>query len=143
MALLLRDVRLYEFIGGAPEDEAGLSDRYRRQVVGQSPDGSQRWFNWIIRRRGDARAVGTVQATVVHEGGRLLARLAWLVGTAYQGEGYARESAEAMACWLRQQGVASFVAYVHPDHGASGAVARGVGLAPTAATVDGEICWEG
>lgn len=41
--------------------------------MGHSPDGSQRWLNWIARRRDDRQAVGTVQATVTVQAGRLTA----------------------------------------------------------------------
>ena len=45
--------------------------------------------------------------------------------------------------WLRDQGVTRFVAHVHPDHGASAAVARHLGLAATDARHQGEVRWVG
>ena len=45
--------------------------------------------------------------------------------------------------WLRDQGVTRFVAHVHPDHGASAAVARHLGLAATDARRQGEVRWVG
>jgi len=44
--------------------------------------------------------------------------------------------------WLRHQGVQTLIAHVHPQHEASKAVARAVGLAPTETLVDGEVRWE-
>ncbi len=55
----------------------------------------------------------------------------------------ARDAAGAMVAWLREQGVATVVAHVHPDHRASQGVARAVGLTPTVITVDGEVRWQG
>lgn len=63
MHALLDDPTLHTFTGGQPADVHELRARYARQVLGRSPDGSQRWLNWIVRHRGTGRAVGTVQAT--------------------------------------------------------------------------------
>ena len=125
-----------------PANLAELRERYRRQVVGHSPDGAQRWLNWIIRRLDDGHAVRTVQATVTEEAGLLTAEVAWVIATAHQGHGYAQEAAKVMVAWLRRQGIVTLVAHVHPDHAASAAVARSVGLAPTVTVVDGEARWE-
>jgi RimJ/RimL family protein N-acetyltransferase len=143
MAPLLDDRGLHVFTGGEPSPLPDLRERYRRQVTGRSPDGSQRWLNWVVRRRADGRAVGTVQATVVPQEEGLVAEVAWVVGTPYQGHGYAREAAGTMVGWLRDEGVARVVAHVHPDHQASQRVARAVGLTPTTTVVDGEIRWQG
>jgi RimJ/RimL family protein N-acetyltransferase len=143
MAPLLDDPGLHAFTGGKPPNLAELRERYRRQVVGHSPDSAQRWLNWIIRRLDDGRAVGTVQATVTEEAGLLTAEVAWVIATAHQGHGYAQEAAKVMVAWLRRQGIVTLVAHVHPDHAASAAVARSVGLAPTVTVVDGEARWEG
>ena len=64
MAPLLDDSALHRFIGGSPERVAELAQRYARQVQVHSPDGSQEWLNWIVRRIDTGEAVGTVQATV-------------------------------------------------------------------------------
>jgi len=59
MAPLLNDPALHSFIGGSPETLAELVQRYARQVRGHSPDGSQQWLNWIVRRVDTGEAVGT------------------------------------------------------------------------------------
>jgi len=46
LAPVLEDPLLHIFLGGEPADRDQLRARYRRQVVGRSPDGSQRWLNW-------------------------------------------------------------------------------------------------
>jgi RimJ/RimL family protein N-acetyltransferase len=68
--------------------------------------------------------------------------VAWVIGTAYQGCGYAREAASLMVTRLRDDGVQHVVAHVHPEHRASQAVARAIGLRPTDTVVDGETRWQ-
>lgn len=142
MAPVLDDPDLHTFIGGVPATLAELRSRYSRQSVGRSADGRQLWFNWILRRA-DGQTVGTVQATVSAEAETLTADVAWVIGGPYQRQGYAQEAAGAMLTWLRGHGVAEIVAHVHPEHGASAAVARAIGLLPTAMIVDGEVRWRG
>ncbi|HET9420820.1 MAG TPA: GNAT family N-acetyltransferase [Nocardioides sp.] len=143
MAPLLDDAGLHEFIGGEPASLDDLRARYTRQAVGRSPDGSQRWLNWVVRLRDGGAAVGTTQATVTQPDGVVTAEVAWVVAGSHQGNGYAVESARAMVDWLREQHVEVVVAHVHPEHHASMAVARAIGLAPTDVVVDGEVRWEG
>ncbi|MBD7919370.1 GNAT family N-acetyltransferase [Cellulomonas sp. Sa3CUA2] len=139
---VLDDPGLHTYIGGDPASREELGDLYARQVVGSSPDGTQGWLNWVLRRHDTGRAVGTVQATLTHgpDGGRE-AELAWVVAGDEQGRGYAREAAVAVAGWLREDGVGTLVAHVHPDHDASAGVARAVGMRPTGTVVDGEVRW--
>jgi RimJ/RimL family protein N-acetyltransferase len=131
------DERLHTFTGGSPADEAALRERYIVQLRGHSPDGSATWLNWMARRRDTRELVGTVQATVTAEA----ADVAWVVSVPHQGNGFAREAAGAMTGWLREHGVSRFTAHIHPDHGASTAVARSLGLSPTDVVVDGEVRW--
>lgn len=144
MAPLLDDPVLHTYIGGTPATLSQLRERYRRMVVGRSPDGSQRWLNWVLRRRVDGRAVGTLQATL-YEGTPdqqgVIAEVAWVVAAPYQGRGYAREAAQTMLTWLREQDVTTVVAHVHPEHAASRGVARAIGLTETTTVVDGETRW--
>ena len=143
LAPLLDDPRLHTFIGGTPATEEQLVERYGHQAAGWSPDRSERWLNWVVRLRAEDQVVGTVQATVRSLDGRLAAEVAWVVATAYQGHGYAKGAASTMAEWLRRHGVLLLVAHVHPDHHASQAVARGLGLTRTGTSHDGEERWEG
>ncbi len=139
----LDDARLHTYIGGTPPDRDELARRYRRQSVGHSPDHAQGWLNWMLRRRADGVLVGTVQATLSRPGGSppLDAELAWVVGHAFQGDGYAKEGAAVMADWLRAQGVRTLTAHVHPDHRASAAVAAALGMRRTGEPHDGEERW--
>lgn len=142
LAPVLDDPALHEFTGGGPATVPQLRDRFARQVVGHSPSGEEGWLNWVAHRTDSGAPVGTMQATVTLEQGRKVAEVAWVVATAHQRRGYATEAAAAMVAWLRGQGVESFRAHVHPDHVASAAVARSLGLRPTDVRVDGEVRWE-
>jgi RimJ/RimL family protein N-acetyltransferase len=142
MAPLLADAQLYAFTGGRPPSLDDLRARYERQVAGRSPDGVERWLNWIARRHEDGLAVGFVQASASEDPEPVTAVLAWVVGVGFQRRGYAREAAGASMAWLQGAGVRRFVAYIHPEHRASMAVARALGLSPTDALVDGEVVWE-
>lgn len=139
---VLRDERLYTWIGGSPPSLAQLAERYRQQSVGHSPDGTQGWLNWMLRRTCDNQLVGTVQATLYRPvPDRIEAELAWVVGVDYQGNGYGREGALAMMWWLRDRSVSGFVAHIHPGHAASIGIARALGLAETPVVSDGEVRW--
>jgi GNAT acetyltransferase-like protein len=80
MAPVLDDPQLHVFTGGVPLTPDQLRDRYRRLELGHSPDGSQRWLNWIVRLRDDRQAIGAMQATVTADEDRVIARLAWTIG---------------------------------------------------------------
>jgi hypothetical protein len=58
MVRVLSGEALYAFTGGAPPTLAELRARYARQAAGRSPDGSQEWRNWIVRRRRPAGRPG-------------------------------------------------------------------------------------
>ena len=143
MAPLLADAALHEFTGGRPDSLDELRRRYARQACGRSPDGAQRWLNWIVRLERTGEAVGSVQATVSEGDRGSIAELAWVIAVRYQGRGYAGEAAGEMARWLRDQGIEALAACIHPDHEASMHVARALGLAPKEETVGGETKWLG
>lgn len=138
LAPLLDDPALHAFTGGAPASRDALRERFERQVRGHSPDGAERWLNWVVRRRTDGAPVGTVQATVRADE----AELAWVIAALHQRRGYAREAAGAVAGRLRESGDGPLVAHIHPDHAASAAVAAAIGLHPTELAHDGERRWQ-
>ncbi|MFG2643711.1 GNAT family N-acetyltransferase [Streptomyces sp. NPDC048370] len=154
MAGVLAEPSLYVFIGGEPPTVAALRARYERQTAGSSEPGVS-WCNWVVREREEGRLVGTVQATLqatvhatlqagVHatlQGDRS-AEVAWVVGTPWQGRGFAREAVRELVDWLTTHArVDTVLAHVHPDHAASAAVAGSVGLTPTDVWQDGEVRW--
>jgi RimJ/RimL family protein N-acetyltransferase len=139
MVVVLGDERMHEFTGGAPLSYDDLRVRYEMLVRGHSADGSQLWFNWIVRTITTDTAVGAVQATVAMDGAT--AYVAWEIGVPWQGMGFASEASAGMADWLISAGVRAIRACIHPDHVASGHVAAHLGLSPTAESVDGETVW--
>ncbi|GGJ97251.1 acetyltransferase [Streptomyces camponoticapitis] len=150
VAVVLADPALYTFIGGEPATAEELATRYARMAAGPS-DPAVSWCNWVIRLRegeegdGQGRLAGTVQATISPAGPRdepwVVADIAWVVGTSMQGRGIATEAARGLVRRLEQHPVRDIAAHVHPDHAASAAVARAVGLEPTDEWHDGEVRW--
>ncbi|MFI5709192.1 GNAT family N-acetyltransferase [Kribbella sp. NPDC051620] len=136
MAKVLADSKLYEFTGGEPPTAEALAERYRRQVVGPGRPGES-WLNWVISATQYDELVGYVQATVLGDE----AEIAWVLGTAWQGQGYAKEAAVGLVGWLVAHGAARIIAHIHPDHTASAAVAAAAGLRRTEQLVDGEVLW--
>lgn len=137
LAGVLGDPALHTFIGGRPETPDELRVRYARWAAG-SPDPGTQWLNWAIRFDEAGRLVGTVQATVADA----RAEVAWVVGTGWQGRGFATEAARGLVGWLRAEGVRTVVAHVHPGNVVSARMARTLGLRPTGAKQDGEDEWE-
>ncbi|MGO3886935.1 MAG: GNAT family N-acetyltransferase [Mycetocola sp.] len=140
MVNVLHDRDLYAYTGGEPPSLDELNRRYARQIGGVSPDGTQRWLNWIVRF--GAEPVGYVQATVTPGEEHAVAELAWVIGTRWQGRGIATRSALMMQAWLRERGISHWAASIHPDHAASAAVAARLGLRPSGSlNDDGEQLW--
>lgn len=136
MVAVLADPALYAFTGGEPPDLAALRRTYGQLAAGPSDGAAETWHNWIVRLDAVGAAIGTVQATVWE--GERRAAVAWVIGTRWQGHGYATEAARALVDWLASAGVSTIEAYVHPDHAASAAVASAAGLQATDELLDGE-----
>jgi RimJ/RimL family protein N-acetyltransferase len=134
------DARLHTYIGAAPATYDQLRSRFARQVLGRSADGAEDWLNWMARDRTSGGIAGTVQATV-HHAESLLAEVAWVVAVPFQRQGLATEAAGTLIDWLRRHGVDEVIAHIHPDNQPSVAVARALGLHPTARVQDGELRW--
>jgi RimJ/RimL family protein N-acetyltransferase len=98
---------------------ADLDELRRRDasLTAGSGDPNEDWLNWIVRRRSDDTAIGTVQATITRGGdGERVAEIAWVIGVPWQGQGCASEAASA--------------------------VAARAGLHPNDERVDGETVWQ-
>jgi len=134
---VLDDPALHRFTGGEPRTLAELEAWIAAVEPGRSPDGTQTWCNWLVVVIETTSVAGTVQATVEADE----ASLAWVIGTDFQGRGYAKEAVAAMAAWFADQGVTRFRATIHPDHAASGSVADSLEMQPTDEFVDGEVVW--
>jgi len=135
---LLRESSLYEFTGGQPPASIDtLAALYERRESRHSPDGKEIWLNWMIRERESGNAAGYVQATIAAAG----TNVAWVVGTRWQGRGFATEAAMAVVAYLEAQGVTGIQACVHQCHRASQRVAAKVGFKRTHCLSDGEEVW--
>jgi RimJ/RimL family protein N-acetyltransferase len=141
MVTVLADPALYRHTGGTPPDLAGLTQQYRRRARGWSANGTERWLNWIVRRRVSREAVGYVQATVRPADGE--AEVAWVVGTAFQGRGFATEASRVVVDWLLSlDDTKRVTAHIGSDNVASQAVARRLGFVATADMANDEAVWE-
>jgi RimJ/RimL family protein N-acetyltransferase len=55
----------YRFLADDPPADVGeLAGRYERQARGRSDDGTELWYNWIVRDAGTTAALGYTQATI-------------------------------------------------------------------------------
>lgn len=68
---VLSDPAIYEFEGVPPPSLEKLAAGYRRKESRASPDGRERWLNWVVRLPGNELA-GYVQATVLESGAALI-----------------------------------------------------------------------
>jgi RimJ/RimL family protein N-acetyltransferase len=91
---LLGDETIYTFVPGDPPASLdALRARYERLAVRRSPDAREIWLNWAVRLGETGPYVGTVQATVRDDATALLA---YELGVAYRGAGYATEACRAV-----------------------------------------------
>ena len=85
---LLADRQVYRFIPDEPPASvAALAERYRGLESRRSPDRSQQWLNWAIRRLEDGQCAGYLQATIHPRG---TADFAFVLGSSFWGLGLAR-----------------------------------------------------
>jgi RimJ/RimL family protein N-acetyltransferase len=137
---VLDDDRLHEFTGDRLASVTELQNRFVLLAAGSPRDGED-WLNWVVRRRLDSQALGTVQVTVRSVGERQVARLGWMIGIPWQGKGYGSEAAIALVEWVQRQGVDEIGANIHPGHRASEIVAERAGLRQTEEEFEGERVW--
>jgi RimJ/RimL family protein N-acetyltransferase len=94
---VLSDPCLYRYLDyGPPPSLEHLRTVYTRLETRVSPDGTQRWLNWVVRKVSGA-VVGYVQATLVASGS---AWIAYLLAREHWGRGYARAATSAMLAHL-------------------------------------------
>src|SRR5262249_22075785 len=102
MFQVLKDPVLYEYVTSSPPaDVAELTRLYEFLAAPRSPDGSELWFNWVLKPKGQREPIGHVQAGVLSEH----ANVAWFLGIHWQRLGYATEAAKAVVDLLVRIGV--------------------------------------
>jgi RimJ/RimL family protein N-acetyltransferase len=92
MFLVLGDPAIYQYENAPPQSLEWLRSRFERLESRLSPDGKQRWLNWVIRCS-TSELIGYVQATVRTSGEALIA---YELSSAYWGRGLGREAVGAM-----------------------------------------------
>jgi len=93
MYAVLADPEIYRYLDSKPpESPARLETLYARWEARVSPDGRERWLNWVVRESSGA-LVGHVQATLDAAG---RTAIAYVLASRYWGRGYARAATEAM-----------------------------------------------
>lgn len=134
MFRVLSDPAIYEFENEAPPSEAWLTQRYRRLESRASPDGSERWLNWVVRLPGGELA-GYVQATVLPAG---VALVAYELNSRHWRQGIGRSAVRAMLDELRTQyGIHTLVAVLKARNFRSEALLRRLGFVPATAAQAG------
>ncbi len=111
---------IYAFIPEPrPDSVAALRRRYAQLERGGSADGTERWFNWVVRVPTGACA-GFVQATVYTASAPPTADFAFALTPAHWGKGIAHDASQAALGWLVTEfGVAAFYATVDPANNRS------------------------
>ena len=140
MSEVLADPSMHRYTFDVAPSVEELRRRYRAQEAGPPAPSTNVWGNWAVRLP-DGAAIGFVQATVDPQAST--ATLAWVIGTAHQGAGYATEAMRILVSALRRAGVRRLTAFVHPRNDASRRVAQKLGLAMPAPhrPFDGEDEW--
>jgi ribosomal-protein-alanine N-acetyltransferase len=92
----LRDERLYRYYAGQPpESIEELRVRFALLAKRQSPDGTEKWLNWVVRLR-DGSIVGRMQATI--RSNHTL--IGYDIFVPYWRRGYGKEAVRAMLEFL-------------------------------------------
>jgi RimJ/RimL family protein N-acetyltransferase len=92
MFIVLSDPAIYEFENQAPVSVEWLRNRFAKLESRLSPDGQQRWLNWVIRLP-KGELIGYVQATIFPDD---RADLAVVLASAYWGQGLAKCAVKTM-----------------------------------------------
>ena len=91
---VLQDASIYAYMPTEPPgSRSALRARYEWLAQRHSPDGLETWLNWAIRLESTDVYIGTVQATIRADATALLA---YELGVAYRGAGYATEACRAV-----------------------------------------------
>jgi [ribosomal protein S5]-alanine N-acetyltransferase len=128
MFVVLSDPALYEYELEPPASEEWLRGRFAKLESRQSPDGRERWLNWVIRLDGGP-PIGYVQATVQED---CSACIAYVLSSTHWGRGIAGRAVEAMNDELvREYGVQSLYAVLKEDNARSRRLLERLGFAPS------------
>lgn len=139
--VLLNDQRLHAFAGGTPLGETELVERLRRRQGRRAPDGQEVWLDWVVRLVPMGEAIGEMNAVVTDDG---TATISYLIGSRWQGHGFAVEAGQAMVRLLEAHaGVRLLQSLIPVRHRAAQRVAELLGMHPTGRRSAGWEGWEG
>ena len=125
MFTVLSDPAIYEFENVPPPSIERLAAGYRLRESRTSPDGRERWLNWVVRLT-DHEAAGYVQATVLESGA---AQIAYEFASKHWRKGIASASVGTMMKELEESyGVHTFVAVLKTVNFRSMGLLRNLGF---------------
>src|SRR5438552_2450440 len=99
MFAVLSDPAIYEYENGPPPSLEWLRARFTKLESRRSPNGRERWLNWVIRLP-TSELIGYVQATLDSDASAVIA---YELSSAYWGRGLARQAVQAMITELVQR----------------------------------------
>jgi ribosomal-protein-alanine N-acetyltransferase len=141
MFALLTDARLYELIeDDPPQSIETLADHYAASAPRCSPDGREGWYEWVLVV--DREPIGYAQATVYLAEDEI--GLAYVLGSAFWGRGYATEACAAVIARLETMpGLRRFYIDTDVENRASQRIAeklgfRREGIRPGASIIRGQ-----
>ena len=127
---VLSDERIYTYMPtNPPASLESLRESYEFLSRGESPDGRERWLNWILVDREGGRALGYFQATVREPESCLIA---YVLNPVHWGKGHAREASVALIGHLFERyDVPSVEAYIDTRNEPSIRLVESLGLVRT------------
>lgn len=129
----LQDLRLYNHIPQTPPSAEALQRRYDFLSKGASPDGREKWLNWVAFGLHTDAAIGTFQATLPRGAP---GSIAYMVFTPFWRQGYAAEMATRVIDHLfAVHQPPSLYAEIDTRNTASIALVQSLGLARVATTI--------
>ena len=124
---VLSDPAIYEFERVPPPSEERLAAGYRLRESRVSPDGREKWLNWVVRLP-NAELAGYVQATILESG---VSYVAYEFASKHWRQGIGSASVGAMLEELAQAyGVHTFVAVLKSANYRSLGLLRRLGFEP-------------
>ena len=130
MFVVLSDPAIYEYENEPPQSLAGLRERFAELESRRSPNGAERWLNWVVGLAGTG-LIGYVQATIYPDA---RAAIAYEFASAHWGRGLARRAVETMLSELAaQHGVQRFTAVLKRRNQRSLRLLQRLAFAPASA----------
>ncbi|ALV07411.1 GNAT family N-acetyltransferase [Roseateles depolymerans] len=97
---VLQDLEIYKHISDTPPlTLESFSKRLQALEVGGSPDGTEKWLNWVVRHR-EGQLLGYVQATIYEPA---YADVAYVLASKFWGQDFAYKATLQMLYLLHVQ----------------------------------------